>query len=259
MIPLHWITILYVAGAGLVFLLPADYQKIAWGILAVTYLLLCVRATWVQTCTILGPCVTRGTAGNGIALTFDDGPGARGTPEVLDLLAERGVKANFFCIGKHVEEHPELVERIHAEGHLIGNHSFRHTPGLTLARLPTLATDMQKCQDAIERIVGAPPRFYRPPYGMRNHATHYAARRCDVEVVGWSAGGLDTTGRSVDTLVAMTLRNLTPGAIVLLHDRGPEPTRTLEIIRRVLDEMDARGLRAARLDEMLPEKRDERP
>jgi peptidoglycan/xylan/chitin deacetylase (PgdA/CDA1 family) len=247
---LHWITAVYAAFAGCVFLIPTEYRVLAWGVIAVTYLLLCARASFVQTCTILGPCVTRGST-DGVALTYDDGPGSPGTCKVLDLLAERGVKATFFCIGKHVEQHPEIVERIHAEGHLLGNHSFRHTPGLTIAPLRSLGSDLRRCQDAIERVVGTRPRFYRPPYGLRNQATHYAARRNELEVVGWSAGGLDTTSRSVDTLVDRILRQLSPGSIILLHDHGPDPARTLEITRRVLDEMDARGLRTARLDEIL--------
>jgi peptidoglycan-N-acetylglucosamine deacetylase len=251
LLPLHWITALYLVLAGAVFALPVESRTIVWGTLLVTYFLMCLGGSTVLTNRLLGPCLTRGTKGDGIALTYDDGPGAIGTPELLDLLAARGVKANFFCIGKHVVEHPEILRRAHREGHLIGNHSYRHTPVLQFQTLKRLRADMRECQDAIATVTGAAPAFYRPPYGLRNHATHYAARDNGVRVVGWSAGGLDTTRRTIDTIVAMIFRDLAPGAIVLLHDRGPDPARTLEITRRILDEMDARGLHAARLDEIV--------
>jgi peptidoglycan/xylan/chitin deacetylase (PgdA/CDA1 family) len=234
-----------------VFLLPAEHRVLTWTVLGVSYLALCGYAAATLSSTILGRCVNRVESTDKVAVTFDDGPAPSGTPEVLDLLAERGVPANFFCVGKHAERHPELVKRIHAEGHLVGNHSFRHTPWLSLFGPGALGADLSRCQESIRAILGITPTLFRPPFGLRNHATDAAARRNDLRVVGWDTGGGDTMGRSADAIVARIEGSLRPGSIILLHDHSSDVQRTVEVTRRVLDAIAARGLTPARLDELI--------
>lgn len=251
MLPLHWITGLFLLGGGLVVGLPSEHRVLIWILLGVSYLALCGYAAATLSSPILGRCINRVESSDRVALTFDDGPTAAGTGEVLDLLAERGVQANFFCIGQQVERHPALVQRMHTEGHLVGNHSYRHTPWLTLFGPGALAADLRRCQESIHASIGITPTLFRPPYGMRNHATDAAARRNDLRVIGWSSGGGDTMGQSADAIVARIEKALRPGSIILLHDQDRDIARTIEVTRRVLDAIAARGLMPARLDELL--------
>ena len=251
MIPLHWISILYAGAAGLAFAMPPGTRFWSVIVLVASYLFLVVRGSVSLSSPILGHCIVRGSPENAFALTFDDGPDPEATHAVLDRLSEHDVVATFFCVGKHVEAHPEVVQRIHEEGHLIGNHSYSHSVSLTFANPTRLSDDLSRCQDAIESCTGYRPRFYRPPYGIRNHSTHSAATYNKVLVTGWSGGGMDTTRRSVKAIVDRCVKSLGPGAIILLHDRGPDPDRTLEIISKVLDAARRRGLHPVRLDDLI--------
>ena len=248
MIPLHGIAAAFGAAGLAAFLLP-EHRAVVWVALLVAFLGICAWGSIRVGSPILGPCVTRGPAtGNTFALSYDDGPGPA-TPALLDLLRERGVVASFFCVGERVAEQPDIGKRIAAEGHLVGNHSHRHRPSLTFAFADRLRADLERAQDAIEAATGTRPRFYRPPYGVRNHATRAATDALGLRVMGWSTGGRDQRG-DVDGILRRIERGLEPGAIVLLHDAGHDPERVLRLTRGVLDAAKKRGLRTVRLDEM---------
>lgn len=185
------------------------------------------------------------------ALTYDDGPDPSSTPLLLDLLRERGVRAAFFVVGERALQHPELVRRIRAEGHLLGNHSQRHSPLINLYSRARLAAELGACQDAIAAAAGERPTWYRPPFGLTNHATGSAARRHGLAVVGWSIRSFDTLPFSVPRVIARVAARLHPGAIVLLHDGGRERERVLAVTRGVLDALAVRGLETVRLDALL--------
>src|SRR5882724_2957395 len=99
-----------------------------------------------------------------IAMTFDDGPSAKLTPKLLDLLAAHHIKATFFVIGENVVEHPEIVARAAHEGHEIGNHSWSH-PYLAKMSDEGVRRELQRTEDAIKSATGARPTLLRPPYG----------------------------------------------------------------------------------------------
>ena len=103
-------------------------------------------------------------SGKYIAITFDDGPHPQNTPRLLDMLAQRNIKATFYVIGRSVNAHPGVLRRTVAEGHEIGNHSQTHR---LLSKLSDseVRKEMQQCQDAIGRAAGVRPRTMRPPYG----------------------------------------------------------------------------------------------
>src|SRR5262245_52825835 len=107
-----------------------------------------------------------------VYLTFDDGPDADWTPRILDMLAAADARATFFAVGANARKFPELVRRVVAEGHAIGNHTFSHRHPWTM--LPSRAREeVAGGAAAIADIVGTAPRFYRPPHGR--------LRRCMVE------------------------------------------------------------------------------
>jgi peptidoglycan-N-acetylglucosamine deacetylase len=121
-----------------------------------------------------------------LALTFDDGPNPAWTPQLLDLLGRRDLKAAFFLVGSYAEREPALVRRIAEEGHLIGNHSWSH-PNLALTGAARVHEELRRTSEALEQITGQPVRFFRPPFGARRPAVLRAARQQGLTPVMWNA------------------------------------------------------------------------
>jgi peptidoglycan/xylan/chitin deacetylase (PgdA/CDA1 family) len=167
---------------------------------------------------------------------------------VLDLLAERGVRATFFLIGRAARQHPEIVRRIVAEGHDVGNHTDEHSY-MFWARLPRrIERDVVAAQRTIESVAGARCRLFRAPVGLKNWFLHPVLRRQDLELVSWRIRFLD---RGRLDLAARLRRRLRPGSILLLHDghdRRPEGRpETLAALPVVLDTLHDAGYRCVRL------------
>ena len=132
-------------------------------------------------------CRWRGPRGDGVALTFDDGPDPRTTPDVLDRLDELSLVATFFCLGEQVARHPELVGEIRRRGHQVETHGFCHAHHF--ARTPRwVRADLDSAVDALEQV-GIRPRWFRPPFGQTTGATMVEARRHGLRLVLWSAWG----------------------------------------------------------------------
>lgn len=178
--------------------------------------------------TVLGPALLRAGSGPQVALTFDDGPSVPYTGQVLDLLKREHVRATFFLCGENAVAHPELVRRILAEGHEIGNHTWSH-PWLYLMSRERIAAEIDRTQDALEKITGRRPRLFRPPYGVRWFTLWPLLRERGLTMVMWTDRGYDGD-RDADGIVTATLRQLSPGGIILLHD-GFETRAASEIDR----------------------------
>jgi len=154
----------------------------------------------------------------GVALTFDDGPHAQGTPAVLDVLAGAGAKATFFLVGEQVDRFPSLAAEIAAAGHEVAVHGYRHR--LQLRRPPsTFAADLDRAVAVIGEATGRSPTLYRPPYGIFSLAGLMVVRRRGLEPLLWTRWGKDwrayATGASISALVCSRLG---PGDVVVLHD-----------------------------------------
>jgi peptidoglycan/xylan/chitin deacetylase (PgdA/CDA1 family) len=215
-------------------------------------------ATVAPANTFWGPNLSRGRAGtNRVALTFDDGPTPGATDRVLDALrAASDVRAAFFVIGRNVEKHPDLLRRIHDEGHLIGNHSFSHSHYTIMRRWPYWEREMRKTDEAIERVLGVRPLLFRPPMGLKTWHTHIAARRCGRRVVTWSMRAIDGLPTTPQRILRR-FQNLSDGDMLLLHD-GVEPhaphadrAATIEAVPELIALIRERGLTPVRLDELL--------
>lgn len=200
----------------------------------------------------------KGIGSGGFALTFDDGPDPRFTPRLLDLLRQYDAKATFFVVGAHAEHHPELIRRIHEEGHLIGIHNYIHKSNW-LMRPSTVRRQIQRTDDIIYRITGERSTYYRPPWGIVN--LFDISKRRQVKIVLWSAMFGDWREKQgAERLAEKMLSRLNPGEVMLLHDRGttlganPEaPEHMLVALERTLREAQSRGLRSVRVDEMIKE------
>ena len=196
--------------------------------------------------------VARSTQGGTVALTFDDGPHARGTPAVLDALARGGAVATFFLVGEQVRRAPALAAEIAAAGHAVAVHGFRHR---VLLRVPPAAAadDLDRAAEAIHAATGVVPRVHRPPLGIYSWPALGAVRARDWTPTLWSRWGrdwrADATPASVATRVAAGLHG---GEVLLLHDAdhysAPGCWRaTAGAVPRVLEAVSARGLRTVAL------------
>ena len=152
-----------------------------------------------------------------IALTFDDGPNPDATPKILDTLAQYGVKATFFVLGAHAERWPDLVHRVVADGHQIGNHGYFHRK-LHFKSPSYVKRDITLGKRAIERAGSQSPQFFRAPHGFRSPWVSAIARSLGERTIGWSLGVWDSDRPGVDAIVKRTLEGTRPGSIILLHD-----------------------------------------
>jgi peptidoglycan/xylan/chitin deacetylase (PgdA/CDA1 family) len=190
-------------------------------------------------------------AARGIALTFDDGPEADGTPAVLGALRDAGASATFFVIGPRAETHPELIAQIAAEGHEVAVHCDEHIKHSERDR-DWVATDLRRACGRLERL-GVSPVRWRTPYGDQAPWTSELAREAGLELVGWSADTHDWRGDEADLMFEATCAELRPGAIVLAHDGiGPgalrsDVTETVRYVALAARHASDRGLPLTRL------------
>ena len=160
-----------------------------------------------------------------LALTFDDGPNPAWTPRLLDTLAAHEIRATFFLLGSRAQAEPELVRRIAAAGHLVGNHSWSH-PNLALSGRRRVREELARTRATLEQITGAPVKFFRPPFGARRPAVLAIARELGMIPVLWNAMTGDWKEPSGERVAA----NLTAkidrlqrrgwAANIVLHDGG---------------------------------------
>ena len=168
-----------------------------------------------------------------VAITFDDGPNPDYTPDLLKGLKERGVSATFFLLGKEVEKYPELVEQMHAEGHLIGTHSYEHVNLCNLTDEKAIE-QVDKTNALIEKITGERPQFIRPPYGCWKKNLDYKTSM--IEVL-WDVDPLDWKTGNSDVLVSRVLKNVEEGDISLLHDASASSVKAaLSIIDKLQED-----------------------
>lgn len=183
-----------------------------------------------------------------IALSFDDGPAASFTPDILDLLKEKKIKTAFFCIGKKIPGNENILRRIVEEGHIIGNHSYSHHPLFDLFGSEKMVVELQKMNETVRAITGLTPKFFRPPYGVTNPNLKKAIERGGFISIGWNVRSLDTVIRDETRLTQKVLRSVNPGSIILFHDTSPA---TVKILGDLIDQVRQKGYRIERLDKML--------
>ena len=179
-----------------------------------------------------------------VFLSFDDGPQEQ-TEAVLDLLKQYGIKANFFCIGQHLEENPKLAQRLYDEGHFMGNHTYSHTANFPIKSKKTIVDELQKTNAIIESYTGEPCQFFRPPFGVSNPTVAKAIVYLKMISVGWSIRSFDTKDNDGRKALNKIKRNLKSGDIVLLHDHS---THILFILEHLLVFLKEKGFKSARVD-----------
>jgi len=182
-----------------------------------------------------------------IALTFDDGPHPM-TLKILDVLRKHNAKATFFCIGKNVEKHPEIVRQIVNEGHLIGNHSFSHSPFFDFYGKDAIVDELRKTDALIEKSTGKKPAFFRPPYGVTTPSMGRALKVTQHKAIGWNVRSLDGIIKNEKIIFNRIVKCIAPGGIVLLHDTS---IHTLRVLEQFLEVAAAQNYNVVSLEELL--------
>ena len=173
-----------------------------------------------------------------VALTFDDSP-SQMTCAVLDVLKEHDVKASFFVIGSKIEGNEDILQRIAEEGHIIGNHSWSHTPGFPLKKYKDVVEEIRMTSDRIQETTGKTPVLFRPPFGVTNPHIGKAVRELGMSSIGWSIRSLDTLeNRTRENIMARIASQMEPGSVILLHDRCKDSDRLLRMLLQYLEEND---------------------
>jgi peptidoglycan/xylan/chitin deacetylase (PgdA/CDA1 family) len=241
--------------AGVGTLIGPELWHWAVGAIAANHAFLTALGMWPRS-TWLGPNVTRlppaAAARGEIALTFDDGPDPEVTPRVLDLLDAHGAHGTFFCIADEAARHPDVCREIARRGHAIENHSCSHLPTFAFLGLGGIRRELARAQATLGELSGRPPRFFRPPAGIRSPMLDPVLHEAGLTLVSWTRRGYDTQRTDIDGVTARLARDLAAGDILLLHDGHAARTRAgvpvvLEVLPRVLDAARARQLRPVTL------------
>ena len=189
----------------------------------------------------------KGTNEKYIALTFDDGPGQE-TAAILDILKMQNEPATFFCIGKNAVTNAEVLKRVDAEGHLVGNHSYNHGFNFDWQSANAMAAEMRKTNEVIATAIGKTPKLFRPPYGVTNPNLAKAVALTNMHSIGWSLRSFDTKAKNSQELLNSILDKLQGGDIVLLHDTK---AITREILTDLIVNARKKGFTFVRIDKML--------
>ena len=186
--------------------------------------------------------------GNGsyVALTFDDGPNNVFTTAILDALLERNVHATFFLLGSQVERFPDVVARMHQEGHLIGNHSISHAMLTQLSRNQVF-NELFNTNSEIEAITGGRPSVFRPPYGIKNDMVLEVARELNMSVILWSVDPQDWRNRDAFYIRDHVLSRVNDGSVILLHDLWQS---SVDATIMILDALIERGYNFVTVEEL---------
>ena len=179
-----------------------------------------------------------------VALTFDDGPSSRYTPELLDGLKERGVKASFFLVGKNIEENSDLIRRMEAEGHLIGNHTYNHVQ-LDKISDASAREEILKTNNAIYEATGRYPQYMRPPYGAWKKNMEICV---EMLPVFWTIDTLDWKTQNVQAVCQVVEKEIEDGAIILMHD---EYETTVNAALKIVDEYREKGYEFVTVDRLI--------
>lgn len=191
-------------------------------------------------------------AGNRVALTFDDGPHPEYTVEILDILAEYGVKATFFVIGKNAETYPGIVERIIAEGHEVGNHTWSHSAVAELTD-GELADEITRTENYLRNSFGYVPVLFRPPGGGRYARAAEVAEKLGYDYVLWSwrTDSRDWSCPGSEVISNTVISNTSGGDIVLLHDYASPVSQTPEALRKIIPALLEKGYGFVTVSELL--------
>jgi peptidoglycan/xylan/chitin deacetylase (PgdA/CDA1 family) len=183
-----------------------------------------------------------------IAISFDDGPAANYTQEILQVLKNENIKATFFCIGNCIAGNEKIFRQINEEGHIIGNHSYSHHFWFDLFSSKKMLNDMALMNEITKETIGLTPKLFRPPYGVTNPNLKNAIVKGNYIPIGWNIRSMDTVINNEEKLLNKISSAIKPGAIILFHDTSKT---TLAVLPAFISYVKTNGYEIMRLDKML--------
>ena len=247
------------AKTGLAAFLLATILFVVDGWLAVIplagFLLLCLAAPFFPRFGFYLPVICRGVSGKkAVAITFDDGPDPLTTQLLLKLLSKRQIKATFFVTGEKAAAHPQLVKEIVRQGHLVGNHSYKHSYWTLFKTSPNIVEDIEAAQDVLSDF-GIRPLAFRPPAGITSPGLRPALLKTGMYLVNFSCRSLDGGNRRISNIAIRILKRIRPDNIVLLHDSRPPDKDLIPVwlneIENLLAGIETKGLKVLPLSELI--------
>lgn len=240
---------LHVAALAWLLISPQEWRW-ALALVLISQLMLMVASLWPRSTCLGANLVRLPTAAvqrAEVAITIDDGPDPQVTPQVLDMLAQQGAHATFFCIGERAAAHPELCRRILASGHRIENHGARHPTLCALSGPAGWRREIEEGQHILQRITGQTPRFYRAVAGLRNPFLDPVLHALGLQLATWTRRGFDTRERDHEAVLRRLTHGLSAGDILLLHDGHAARTPSGEalivvVLPKLLETIRAHGL-----------------
>lgn len=185
-------------------------------------------------------------------LTFDAGFENGNTPAILDALKKHDVKATFFVVGTYIKDNPDLIKRIHEEGHLIGNHTYHHPDMSQIATKESFHKELKDVETEYKNVVGEEmTKFYRPPQGKYNESNLQMAKDLGYHTFFWSLAYVDwyeNDQPSKEEAFQKLLGRIHPGAIVLLHSTSKT---NADILDELLTKWEEMGYKFASLETLI--------
>lgn len=185
-----------------------------------------------------------------VCLTFDDGPWPKTTKAIVKILKDNGVKATFFQIGRQARRSPSIARAVTDAGLEVGNHSETHSYSFGRMKAAGVLKEISQAQYDIKRATGKAPTFFRPPGGITNKTMGAALKKLDLGWALWHVDTADWKRPSPDKIVSRVMRNVRPGAVILMHDGGGDRTNTVKALPTIIKKLRERGYTFVNLDEM---------
>ncbi len=185
-----------------------------------------------------------------IALTFDDGPHPRYTPEILDILDEYNVKATFFTVGINAYNYSDTLIKVAKNGHEIGNHTFTH-PHVSGISSDLLRQEVEKCESEIYGITECKTKLFRPPEGMIDSSITSVLENLDYKVILWDIDTRDWAHTPSIDIADMVIKNVSSGDIILMHDYIGYNSPTPDALRIFIPELIKKGYQFVTVSELI--------
>lgn len=187
-----------------------------------------------------------------IALTFDDGPSEKYTPEVLAILKKYNAKATFFVMGGNVSLHPDLVKEAFADGNDIGNHSFSH-PNFKGMNKASITKELTKTNNLIYNTIDKYPVLFRPPYGVTTKNLTETASGLGFKVITWRymVNDYDIDKTTAEKIASLVIKNASPGAIITMHDGNGNRSKTVAALPVIIEALQKDGYEFVTVSKLL--------
>jgi len=186
-----------------------------------------------------------------VALTFDDGPNSKATPQILDILKSHDIKVTFFVLGKFVERNKGIVKREALEGHSIGNHTYTHASG-GITDINKIKRELARTDALIEKYSSKKPAYFRPPFGYENWRFLSEAELLDYKGILWSLDVGDWNQKTTEKEYINKILKLTKnGTIILLHDGGTSREAVINTLPKIITSLKKKGFKFVTIDEMV--------